>query len=403
MRELFCIDLKNYNPAGKVNSRPSYRGIVEKDGKILALYSLKYDFYMLPGGGKKENETDIEALIREMKEETGYTVIEKSIKEFGMVPRLQKDSKNEDEIFSKTNHYYFCDIEAGQGETSLEDYEKDAELSSVWINPFEAYHHNLYHRPSEGEDAIFTEIEGKVFNQIDLEFIRRKRKEREREYIKALGNPQFSEMLEFVKSVLSEGESEKLGVKLEINYSRFEHTKRVLKFSKKLYDMAEDKTGLRYEDLIIATIFHDVGRTSADRLHISHAKAGVPITKEYLLSHDFPEDRVDYIGSLVERHSEKWRMADPSTDRNLIMLMEADLLDDAGALGIVMDCMITESRSSQADFVDCLDHINRYTKRISANNPMVTADAKKLWDEKAELVFGFTAALSDDIELSLIK
>ena len=42
MRELFVIDLKNYNPDGTVGRRPSVRGIVIKDGKIAMMHSLKY-------------------------------------------------------------------------------------------------------------------------------------------------------------------------------------------------------------------------------------------------------------------------------------------------------------------------------------------------------------------------
>ena len=402
MRELFSIDLKNYNPMGKVNSRPGVRGIIEKGGKILVIHSKKYDYYMLPGGGKKKGETDSDTLIREIMEETGYTVIPSSIKEFGTVPRLQKDSLNEDEIYEQNSYYYFCDVENEQGSQKLEDYEAEEGFELEWVDPFLAYNHNKYHHEHGGEDMVVVRREGDVLNLIDLEFMKWARAAREDEYIASLGNPAYFEMLKYVESILAEGNTEKVGNKSEINYTRFEHTKRVLKFAKKLYDMTDDKIGIIYDDLIIATIFHDVGRTSADRINISHAKAGVPITKEYLLAHGYDAKRVDYIGSLVECHSDKWRMKDPaSMDRNLLMLMEADLLDDMGAAGIVMDCMITEKRNPDAMFLDCLDHIIRYTKRLSEENPMVTKEARALWEEKRLLVNKFTDALSDDIELSL--
>jgi hypothetical protein len=39
MRELFYMDLKDYDPDGKAVVRPSVRGIVRKDGKLAMVYS----------------------------------------------------------------------------------------------------------------------------------------------------------------------------------------------------------------------------------------------------------------------------------------------------------------------------------------------------------------------------
>ena len=40
MRLLFEMDAKDYDPDGKVFSRPSVRGIIIRDGKIAMVYSL---------------------------------------------------------------------------------------------------------------------------------------------------------------------------------------------------------------------------------------------------------------------------------------------------------------------------------------------------------------------------
>ena len=43
MRQLFTIDLKDYNPNGKKFYRPSVRGIIfNDDGDIAMIYSQKY-------------------------------------------------------------------------------------------------------------------------------------------------------------------------------------------------------------------------------------------------------------------------------------------------------------------------------------------------------------------------
>ena len=171
----------------------------------------------------------------------------------------------------------------------------------------------------------------------------------------------------------------------------------MLGWSKRLYDATPDKAGLRYEDLMIATIFHDVGRAVSDRSGVDHAKAGVPLTRDWLLSAGYAPERAEYIAGLVGAHSEKWRMHDPAIDRNLLMLMEADLLDDMGLLGIVMDTMIVRARKAEATFYDCYNHYERYTHPMQHDCPLVTPEAKALWDEKTESTDRFMEQYRKDI------
>ena len=74
MRLLFEIDKKDYNKNGTSFVRPSVRGIIIKDGKIAMVHSLKCNYYKFPGGGIKAGEEHRETLLREVKEETGYTL-----------------------------------------------------------------------------------------------------------------------------------------------------------------------------------------------------------------------------------------------------------------------------------------------------------------------------------------
>ena len=130
MEKLFTIDLKDYNPNGKKFYRPSVRGIIfDHDGNIAMIYSRKYHFYKFPGGGIEGDETHLETLAREIKEETGMTLIPDSVKEFGEVLRIQKkDETDEDTILVQYNYYYTCEVEDKIGEQDLDDKEKDAEF-----------------------------------------------------------------------------------------------------------------------------------------------------------------------------------------------------------------------------------------------------------------------------------
>lgn len=396
MRELFTIDLANYNSDGKVYSRPSVRAIIKREDKVLLVYSRKYGYYKFPGGGIEQGETDTEALVREVAEETGYAVSEESITEYGRVLRRERSEREPNSIFEQDNRYYTADVGDAIKETKLDEYEAEEGFTAVWVKPWEASLCNRYCR--NAPDAIIVEREARVLDAVDLDFRKEERRDKETKAILALGNPMYKDMLAFVEEALKI-DLEQISAKVRINYSRFAHTKRVLGWTKRLYDLAPDKSQLRYEDLITAAIFHDVGRSKEEELKLPHAEAGVPVTCAYLNEHGFDKERTEYICFLVGSHSDKHKMNDPNIDRNLLLLMEADLLDDMGATGIIMDAMIVENGNPKADFCDCLDHIKRYTLRQQADNPMVTPEARKIWDEKTVMVENFVKALSEDIEL----
>lgn len=397
MKDLFSMDKHDYDPEGKVFSRPSARAIVIRDGKVLLMYSPKYDYYKFPGGGIEKDEDNIAALIREVREESGYQVLAETVEEFGRVLRKQKDSYDEKCIFQQENFYYFCDVKDQIVSVELDDYEAEEGFTPVWMDAFAASKHNAYCH-TEGVDREMVKRESKVLDLVDLEQRRRERKKREAEAVRDMGDQDYAGMLAYVGDVLQVN-TESGEAKSTIEYSRFDHTKRVLGWAIRLYQAAEDKEQLRYEDIMIATIFHDVGRVEGDRNGIPHAKAGVPITEAYLREHGFEKERIDYICKLVEGHSDKWRMGKEEVDPGLLLLMEADLLDDMGAQGVVMDCMITQKRETRADFADCMDHIDRYTLRIQRENPCVTAAGRRFWEEKTVLVEQFTQALHRDLEM----
>lgn len=132
MRNLFEIDTKDYDINGTIFSRPSARGIIIKDGKLAMVHSIKYDYYKFPGGGIKEKEDKSNALIREVLEETGLTVIPKSIKEYGMVHRIQKGDY--EDVFIQDNYYYLCDVNDDVKEQMLDDYEKDENFTLEYVD-----------------------------------------------------------------------------------------------------------------------------------------------------------------------------------------------------------------------------------------------------------------------------
>jgi 8-oxo-dGTP pyrophosphatase MutT (NUDIX family) len=162
MRNLFTIDLKDYNDTDVIYKRPSSRAIIIKDGKIALVYSNKHNYYKFPGGGINESEDKIDALIREVKEEVGLIVIKNSIKEYGEVKRIQKSNLNQ--IFYQENYYYLCDVENDLIKQNLDKYEQDEEFILKYVDPQTAiitnYNHqdNLFRKTMIDRDAKVLEI-----------------------------------------------------------------------------------------------------------------------------------------------------------------------------------------------------------------------------------------------------
>lgn len=133
MRTLFEIDTKDYDANATCYSRPSARAIIIQDGKVAMVHSRKYDYYKFPGGGIEQKEQKEAALIREVLEETGLMVIPETIKEYGMVHRIQKGD-NED-VFIQDNYYYFCQVEVTVQQQELDDYEEEEGFTLEYVTP----------------------------------------------------------------------------------------------------------------------------------------------------------------------------------------------------------------------------------------------------------------------------
>ena len=170
MRCLFEIDLKDYEGCTKVFRRPSARAIILKGDRIALVYATEEKYYKFPGGGIRENEDKKEALIREVREETGLNVIPESIKEYGSVLRKQKSEKADDTVFEQENFYYLCETEDAQGAQDLDEYEKDAGFILVYADIDEAIKTNSLFRSDSKVDEIMIGREKRVLDIIKSEF-----------------------------------------------------------------------------------------------------------------------------------------------------------------------------------------------------------------------------------------
>lgn len=125
MERLLLLDAKDYYDDMDVWARIAVRGIVFIGDKLLLLNDNKGEV-SLPGGGQDEGESDADTLIREIREETRYSVIPDTIRPFGYIEEKRRDFKSyhDDRIFHQISRLYFCEVSAECGETQLSKQEK---------------------------------------------------------------------------------------------------------------------------------------------------------------------------------------------------------------------------------------------------------------------------------------
>ena len=150
MRTLFVMDRQDYGPADVPFVRPSVRGIILRGNTVAMVHSRKYDYYKFPGGGIEPGESQLDALYREVAEESGLQVIPSSVREYGLVPRKEK-SDTPGVVFVQDNFYYLCQTEELPRQQKLDDYEAEEGFTLEFVEPAQAIRVNRYadHGPKE--------------------------------------------------------------------------------------------------------------------------------------------------------------------------------------------------------------------------------------------------------------
>ena len=163
MRELFTVDMKDYTSDEHVLVRPSVRGIVTSEGKLLVIRSHKHDYYKYPGGGIDAGEKHIQALCREVREEAGRIILPASVREYGNVHRISRgvDEYAAYDLFIQDNFYYLADIEERTVPVQYDAYEALDDLEPVFVYPQEIIKVNRTH-DHHGADPAMIERETHV-------------------------------------------------------------------------------------------------------------------------------------------------------------------------------------------------------------------------------------------------
>lgn len=210
----------------------------------------------------------------------------------------------------------------------------------------------------------------------------------------------YTEMKEYVQE-LFEHHKESIQESGSRFRNRFDHTRRVYCWVERLLEH-EKRAGLREKELRSAVIFHDTGYILES---VEHAKKSAEIYEKYMQRNQpklgFTKEETEFARYLIENHSHKEWLEEGADDIpiELILLMEADMLDEEGAMSIIFDCL-EEGAKEQVSYEDVEQRLWIYPVHILEKNPMKTEAGKYYWEKKQNLVREFMEQLSMDMQKS---
>ncbi|MBN2220706.1 MAG: GNAT family N-acetyltransferase [Vallitaleaceae bacterium] len=151
------------DPNRELDGRTSVRGVVIKDNKML-LISTKRGDYVIPGGGIEEGETAVEAIAREIQEETGYEVT--SVKEYlGQILFRKTDMYDAAKQYQILSLFYLCEVKDTQGEIMLSPSEIALGFEPVWVDFDTAIEHNVLSASSKSVKDLWYDCANLVIGE----------------------------------------------------------------------------------------------------------------------------------------------------------------------------------------------------------------------------------------------
>ncbi|MDE7264344.1 MAG: HD domain-containing protein [Anaeroplasmataceae bacterium] len=201
----------------------------------------------------------------------------------------------------------------------------------------------------------------------------------------------YEDMLEYVKHILIENKGIRSHKPQLYFRNRFEHIRRVLGWTKRIIAEVESCDS---DIVYTAAIFHDCGYKEGSKEE--HASLGAEIFLDYARNHQFEQRFTDIVYKMIVNHSNKSLIKEKNTPIEMIVLLEADLIDEEGALGIVFD-LLAEGYKGPDSYDSVFSEIMMHSAHILNQNYMVTPVAKRIWEEKKEFICKFLKDLRYDL------
>lgn len=193
----------------------------------------------------------------------------------------------------------------------------------------------------------------------------------------------YAEVIEFVRKQTAENGRPP-------NYpfrSRFEHTMRVYRWAIKL----QSKLGGDLDIIVLAALLHDIGWDEVR----PHGEVGAELAVDYLDSLGVDPEKIAKIGEIIMMHSDKDTEADLSLECRIVM--DADLLDEVGAVGILWDAMAT-AQEDEASYKRAYYRIKNFYRINKPKIKRCKTDAGRVeYNKRMQLIEEFIFQLEKEL------
>lgn len=180
---------------------------------------------------------------------------------------------------------------------------------------------------------------------------------------------------------------------------RSSHSLRVTQWAQRIWE--EDGQEGDPCALLCAAILHDVGYSVEDGE--DHAGASAVLAAKYLETEGYSPEFIQKVCRLIRLHSRKefLKMPDKAGAEltpELRILMEADLMDECGAIAVLWDCM-AESGEEEQSFEKTYQRIVKNSPSFLERSWMITPSARRYWKDRQEILSDYIAAYRSELFL----
>lgn len=171
---------------------------------------------------------------------------------------------------------------------------------------------------------------------------------------------------------------------------RYQHTLRVYAWAERL--QALEGGDLRI--IQIAALFHDAGWDD----HIPHQQVSAALAKDYLTKNGYADSDIETIVQAVANHNQRSSVL--SLPKECYILMDADILDELGAITALWDGMAT-ALGSEPSYIKAYQRLCHYHEQNKGREHLLqTESGKRLYRERIAFLDYFIKHL--EYELGLV-
>lgn len=172
---------------------------------------------------------------------------------------------------------------------------------------------------------------------------------------------------------------------------RFEHTMRVYRWAIKL----QNKMGGDIEIISLAALLHDIGWD--EKGEVPHAEVSAQMAADFLVEMDYDPKKIGRVCEIIRIHEDQDTTKELSLEAQIVM--DADLLDELGAIGVLWDSMATAvSLGDEASYKKAYARIRQYYKiNMPKRSRAKTPEGKREYQKRMDFVQNFISELEREL------